>query len=94
MTRHRFHLDHAGHSITVDLRTGHTPEIELLVDGKEVGYLHRRGPDSTTLSSELPTDPPQPFTVRLDHLRHQARSPVCTLVRDDGEQTVPEEALA
>ena len=91
MTRpHRFHLDHAGHSITVEARTGHTPEVALLVDGKEVGYRHQRGADATVLTGELPDDPPQPFELRLDHLRHATRSLTCTLLLAGRELPMPE----
>ncbi|MGW0816449.1 hypothetical protein ACWD00_24835 [Streptomyces viridiviolaceus] len=68
MTRaHRFHLDVAGHSVTVLTRHA-TRETELLVDGKTVGYQrtpagHRR--HTVALAAELPGDPPQPFDVTL-----------------------------
>lgn len=62
----RFHLDLAGHSVTVQTRLA-THETELLVDGKVVGYectqAGHRG--ITTLTAELPGDPPQPFDVTL-----------------------------
>lgn len=66
MNRHRFHRDHGGHSVTVNLRRGllHS-ELELLVDGKEVGLqrVHDDGP--WTLADQLPDDPPKPFTIRV-----------------------------
>lgn len=91
--RHYFHLDHAGHSITVGVHTGHRPEVELLVDGKPVGYLHQRGTDATVLTSELPVDPPQPFEVRVSHLRHATRTLSSTLVLDGRELPMPERPL-
>ena len=95
MTRqHHFHLDHAGHSITVEVRTGHTPEVALLVDGKEVGYRHQRGADATVLTSELPDEPPQPFELRLDHLCHTTRSLTCTLLLAGHEFPMPEHTPA
>jgi hypothetical protein len=95
MTRqHHFHLDHAGHSITVEVRTGHTPEVALLVDGKEVGYRHQRGTDATVLTSELPDEPALPFELRLDHLRHATRSLTCTLLLDGHEIPMPERTHA
>jgi hypothetical protein len=94
MTRHRyFHTDHAGHSITVGVRTGLSPEVELLVDGKPVGYRHRHGEDATVLSSDLPLDPAQPFEVHLAHLRHATRELSCTLVLDGRETPMPERPL-
>ncbi|QMU77702.1 hypothetical protein GXW83_20415 [Streptacidiphilus sp. PB12-B1b] len=92
--RHYFHLDHAGHSITVGVRSGHTPEVELLVDGKPVGYRHRHGTEATVLTGELASDPAQPFEVRVSRLRHGARAPVCTLELDGRELPMPERPLA
>ena len=91
MTSHyRFHLDQTGHSITVDIRRGHAREVELLVDGKEVDSRRERASDSAMLSGELPEDPPQPFAVRVDHLRHRTRIPACTLLLDGRELPMPE----
>ncbi|MEZ0091406.1 hypothetical protein [Streptacidiphilus sp. EB129] len=94
MTHHQFHVDQAGHSITVNLRSGHPPEIELLVDGKELDYHHERLADSVTLTGELPSTPPQPFSVRVDHVHHRARRAVCTLITDVDERVMPERAMA
>ena len=95
MTQHHsFHLDQAGHSITADVSVGHTAEVDLLVDGKEVGYRHERGGAAITLSSELPGDPPYPFTVRIAHPRHRARGLACTLLMDGREIPMPEGGLA
>lgn len=90
MGDHYFHLDQAGHSITVDVRSGHAREIQLLVDGKEVGSRRERGADAATLPGELPEDPPQPFSVRVDHLRHRTHPPTCTLLVDGREIAMPE----
>jgi len=97
MTERHFHLDHAGHSITVDIRSGHARAIELLVDGKEVGSRRERASDAVTLTGELPEDPPQPFTIRIQRLRHQPHSPdpVCTLLLSDGSEfTMPERTIS
>jgi hypothetical protein len=88
--RHHFHLDRAGHSITVDVRGRHTREIWLVVDGRETGMRRERSSDAVTLDGELAEDPPQPFTVRVDNLRHRSDHPTCTLTLDGRESTVPE----
>ncbi|MFD3654280.1 hypothetical protein [Streptomyces sp. NPDC058620] len=62
--RHHFHTDHAGHSVTVTVQTGHTVVVEVLVDGKETGYVTTHGDDPITVRIELPTDPPQPAAIR------------------------------
>ncbi|MFC1410858.1 hypothetical protein ACEZCY_15930 [Streptacidiphilus sp. N1-12] len=91
MTRqHHFHLDHAGHSITVDVRSGHAREIELLVDGKEVGSRRERASDAASLPGELPGDPALPFTVRVEHLRHRSHEPSCTVLLDGRELPMAE----
>jgi hypothetical protein len=69
--QHHFHVDRAGHSITVDVRCGHTREIWLLVDGKETGLRRERSSDVVTLDGELADDPPRPFTIRV------RSSPLC-----------------
>ncbi|MEY9964939.1 hypothetical protein ABIA33_002981 [Streptacidiphilus sp. MAP12-16] len=89
-----FHLDHAGHSITVDVRRGHGREVELLIDGKEVGYRRERASDMVTMGGELPEDPPQRFAVRVDHLRHRTHAPACTLLLDGREIPMPEREVS
>jgi hypothetical protein len=91
--RHYFHVDHTGHSITVSVRTGHTPEVELLVDGKPVGYRHQHGSDATVLAGELASDPVQPFEVRISHMRHGTRELSCALALDGRELPMPERPL-
>ena len=88
--QHHFHLDHDGHSITVDVRSGHAREVELLVDGKEVGSRRERASDTVTLPGELPEDPPRHFEVRVDHLRHRSRAPSSTLLLEGREISIPE----
>ncbi|MEV6175730.1 hypothetical protein ACIHAR_07450 [Streptomyces sp. NPDC052016] len=60
----RFHLDHDGHSVTVQL-SGVDGSIEVLVDGKVVsrGSASRAG--KTVLDAELPGDPPRPLGITL-----------------------------
>jgi len=73
--RHQFHVAHDSHSITVTVRRGHGRDIELLVDGKEVGFMVERASDVVTLASVIVDDPPQFFRVRVEHLRRRAGGP-------------------
>ncbi|MDH6125413.1 hypothetical protein [Kitasatospora sp. GP82] len=82
--RHSFHRDQAGHSITVNVRSGRLTETELLVDGKEVGFLRERGPGHLPrrLTGELPDSPGHPFSVRLDRPTAGLHLPTCFLELD------------
>ncbi|MER7956043.1 MULTISPECIES: hypothetical protein [unclassified Streptomyces] len=62
--RHHFHIDHAGHSVSVTVQTGHKAVVEVLVDGKETGYATTGHDRPVTVHIELPTDPPTSATVR------------------------------
>ncbi|MGW5777306.1 hypothetical protein [Streptomyces sp. NPDC003863] len=63
-SRHHFHIDHLGHSVSATVQTGHTPVVEVLVDGKSIGYATGRNDRPVTVAIELPTDPPTPASVR------------------------------
>ncbi|MGW0366694.1 hypothetical protein [Streptomyces sp. NPDC002990] len=63
--RHHFHIDHEGHSVTATVETGPTIVVEVLVDGKETGFATADGDHLTTVSVELPTDPPTPVHIRV-----------------------------
>ncbi|MET9319121.1 hypothetical protein ABZX75_02830 [Streptomyces sp. NPDC003038] len=63
--RHHFHIDHAGHSVTATVQTGHPVVVEVLVDGKETGLTTTSGDHPVTVPVELPTDPPTPVHVRV-----------------------------
>ncbi|MEV4946455.1 hypothetical protein [Streptomyces sp. NPDC053755] len=63
--RHHFHLDHAGHSVSVTVQTGHGAAVVVLVDGKETGYVKLSGDRPVTVAVELPTDPPSQAVVRV-----------------------------
>ncbi|WP_328910972.1 hypothetical protein OG230_16460 [Streptomyces sp. NBC_00234] len=80
--RHHFHTDHAGHSVTVTVQTGHTVEVEVLVDGKETGFVTARGDDPIAVGIELPTEPPESATVRV---KPGPGSPSCLLEAPDAE---------
>ncbi|MFJ1586618.1 hypothetical protein ACIOC1_25250 [Streptomyces sp. NPDC088197] len=88
---HHFHIEHAGHSISVDVSGGHHREVELLVDGREVGHREDGNADRLTLSGELPEDPPRPFAVRVEgRPHHRSQPPTCTLVLAGDEFPVPD----
>ncbi len=91
--RHRFHLDHAGHSVTVTVRSGLTSEVELLVDGEEVFHHHLHGSGTSLLTGELPGDPPRPFRVQLHQSRLGTGAPRCVLEIDGVEHPMPESAI-
>jgi hypothetical protein len=91
---HHFHIDQGSHSITVDVHRGHAREVELLVDGKEVGVRSERASDAVNLPGEIPEDPPQPFAVRVEHLRHRSRTPACTLLLDGQEIPMAEREVS
>ncbi|MEU9237582.1 hypothetical protein [Streptomyces subrutilus] len=75
---HRYHLDQDGHSITVlcDVRRRLT---ELLVDGKTVASVRTPRRTAAVLRGELPTDPPQPFLIRVGHADEPDDVPLCAL---------------
>lgn len=63
--RHHFHIDHAGHSITVNVESGHTSVVEVYVDGKETGYADTPGDRPVTVTFEIFDDPPIPAAVQV-----------------------------
>ncbi|MER8182313.1 hypothetical protein [Kitasatospora sp. NPDC094015] len=94
MSRHRrFHLDRAGHSITLNVRAGWKTEYELLVDGKEVDlhrHGHRHGADDDLLTGELPGEPARPFAIRVEHPGKGRDAIACVLELDGAELPLPE----
>ncbi|GCB43470.1 hypothetical protein [Streptomyces sp. NL15-2K] len=85
---HRFHLDRAGHSVTV--QTGaRSGDVELLVDGKVVDFRRGRRTGVTVLAAELPDDPPQPFTVHVHPSKEAGDVPVCVMETDGDRVPVP-----
>lgn len=90
---HRFHLDRGGHSVTVQLGRP-SSGIEVLVDGKVVAYQrgHRKG--VTVLTAELPGDPPQPITVRVDRSKEVGDIPLCVMETDHTRYPMPRRPLA
>ena len=87
---HRFHLDRADHSITVNVRSGRTAEAELLVDGKEVDRrrLHHRG--TSTLRAELPEEPAVPIEILVRRPRAGSHQVSCVLVFEGTAEALPE----
>ncbi|MCQ4079818.1 hypothetical protein NGB36_04230 [Streptomyces sp. RB6PN25] len=90
--RRHFHMDQAGHSITVNVRSGHTAEAEVLVDGKEVAVKQLHGSGTSLLCAELPEEPVRPFQVRIRLPRMGSGTPSCVLQLDGVEQAMPERA--
>ncbi|MCZ4096820.1 hypothetical protein G3I60_19050 [Streptomyces sp. SID13666] len=91
--RHHFHLDHLGHSITVNIRSGVSRDVEVLVDGKEVAHQRVRA-GSSVLTAELPEDPAQPFQIRIHQPRFGSSVPQCVLSLDDVDRTMPPRLVA
>ncbi|MGW0395394.1 hypothetical protein ACWDYJ_31880 [Streptomyces sp. NPDC003042] len=88
-SRHRFHLDQNGHSISVLYgRPGQS--VEVLVDGKAVAVGKAAAAGLTVMKAELPGDPPQPFTVHLGSPDDPGEAPLCTLVIDGARYLMPD----
>ncbi|MFG3495873.1 hypothetical protein [Streptomyces sp. NPDC047928] len=84
-----YHLDVSGHSITVNLAPGRHGAVELLVDGKVIGYLAERRGGTATVAGELADEPVRPFVVRLRGPRLGVGRPRVTLDLDGGERPMP-----
>jgi hypothetical protein len=91
--RHYFHTDQHGHSITVSVRSGVAHEVELLVDGKEVGHRNPKGAGTTVVSAELPEDPPHRFAVAVHEPRFGSGVPRCSILLDGVEFPMPERSF-
>jgi hypothetical protein len=91
---HQFHIDHAGHSITVTVRSGWSHEVGLLVDGKEVDHREPHGAGTTLLRAELPEDPPTPFSVAVHEPRFGSGVPRCSLRMAGAQEPMPERVAA
>ncbi|MQS14960.1 hypothetical protein F7Q99_22520 [Streptomyces kaniharaensis] len=92
--RYSFHLDQAGHSVTVNVRSGWITETELLVDGKECAFhrIHGHGVYPLTLAAQLAEDPPLPLAVRLDRTGAAEHPLACVLEVGGAARTMPERA--
>ncbi|MFI9327115.1 hypothetical protein ACIGZJ_06135 [Kitasatospora sp. NPDC052868] len=90
--RHSFHLDQAGHSVTVNVRSGWITETELLVDGKECAFHRVRGHGGypLTLSAEVSQEPPLPLSVRLERTGAPERPLACVLDLGGAVRPMPE----
>ncbi|MER8103721.1 hypothetical protein [Kitasatospora sp. NPDC094016] len=92
--RYSFHLDQAGHSVTVNVRSGWITETELLVDGKECAFhrVHGHGVYPLTLAAQLAEEPPLPLSVRLDRAGAAEQPYSCVLEVAGAEHPMPERA--
>ncbi|MFM9369983.1 hypothetical protein [Streptomyces sp. Da 82-17] len=85
---HRFHIDQAGHSVTVQV-TGPHGAVEVLVDGKVVAYRPALGRETCVLDAELPQDPPRPMRILLAPVEGLNRPPLCLLESDHTRYLMP-----
>ncbi|MDQ8704770.1 hypothetical protein RCO28_20060 [Streptomyces sp. LHD-70] len=91
MTRnHHFHLDFAGHSVTVNVHNSHRVIAELLVDGKVTDHQQSRGHRPLLLSGELADEPSRPVGVRV---LPGPGVPRCTAVIDGTEELMSPRAF-
>ncbi|MER6395374.1 MULTISPECIES: hypothetical protein [unclassified Kitasatospora] len=90
--RYSFHLDRAGRSVTVNVRSGWITETELLVDGRECAFhrVHGHGLYPLTLAVRLPEEPPLPVSVRLERTGSAEHPLTCTVDLDGTVHPVPE----
>ncbi|MFJ9605183.1 hypothetical protein ACIRS1_02350 [Kitasatospora sp. NPDC101176] len=79
--RYSFHLDRAGHSVTVNVRSGWITETELLVDGREYAFhrVHGHGVYPLTLAVRTAEEPPLQLAVRLDRTGTAEHPLACVL---------------
>ncbi|WCD84043.1 hypothetical protein KPP03845_100363 [Streptomyces xanthophaeus] len=90
---HRYHLDQDGHSITVLCDVGRL-HAQVLVDGKVVSSARMGRSGATLLYGEVPTDPPQPFEIRLDHPYDSRDIPPCVMETDGRRYLMPTAPLS
>ncbi|MEU9127026.1 hypothetical protein AB0D08_02725 [Kitasatospora sp. NPDC048540] len=88
---YQFHREHAGCSVTAVVHLGTVRELELLVNGKPVGFerLHGHHAGARTLTTVLPTDPPVGIDVRLELPGAMRGDPVCVLTDGDRQWPMP-----
>lgn len=87
---HHFHIDAAGHSVTVNIYGGRRGAAELLVDGKATGHAELQGNRPAIVSGELPTEPPRPVSVRITP---GPGAPRCAAVIDGAEMLMSPRAF-
>ncbi|PWI42589.1 hypothetical protein [Streptomyces sp. ICBB 8177] len=83
-------MDHASHSITVNLRSAAPHELELLIDGKEVSRERLHGSGTYRLTGVLPDEPTHPFHVRVRESRMGFATPTCVIEIDGTELLMQE----
>ncbi|MFF0477662.1 hypothetical protein [Streptomyces sp. NPDC004284] len=88
---YHFHCEHAGCSVTVDLRMGWTRELELLVDGKQVAAARAHGhhAQTTVMTTILPTSPPRGIEVEVTLPGVRGGDPESTLLAGGERRPIP-----
>ncbi|QMU69118.1 hypothetical protein [Streptacidiphilus sp. P02-A3a] len=84
----QFHARYGSHAITVAVQRGRARDVELLVDGRQVGFIRERAGDVVMLAGVIVDDPPQFFHVRIEHLRQRSHGPICTALFGRTEQAM------
>lgn len=87
---HHFHVDLGDHSVTVNVGSGRGGEVELLVNGKVVGYIRERRGGLNVLTGELPDEPVRPFRVLVRQPRLLPSPVRCTLELDGVQRPLPQ----
>ncbi|MET7303432.1 hypothetical protein [Embleya sp. NPDC005575] len=88
---YHFHCEHAGCSVTVDLRMGGTRELDVLVNGKEVAAARVHGHHARTqvMTAILPTDPPRGIEVEVTLPGALGGDPVSILLAGGERRPMP-----
>ncbi|MFD3543170.1 hypothetical protein ACFWUQ_27245 [Streptomyces sp. NPDC058662] len=87
-SRHRFHLDQDGHSVTVLCGRPSQP-VEVLVDGRVVARVQGHRTGTVTIGGEIAGDRPRPFVVLLDHPDEAGEVPICVLETEGVRYLMP-----
>ncbi|WP_037675879.1 hypothetical protein [Streptomyces globisporus] len=89
---HRYHLEQDGQSITV-LHDPRRQHAEVWVNGKTIAVARTPHHQATVLEGELPTLPPKPMVVMIDHPYDGRDIPPCVLEMDGDRYLMPHVAL-
>ncbi|MGW5849101.1 hypothetical protein ACWFQ8_14310 [Streptomyces sp. NPDC055254] len=87
-SRHRFHLDQDGHSITVLCGRPSQP-VEVLVDGRVIACVRGHRTGTVTAGGVLAGERPRPFAVLLDHPDEAGEVPICVMETEGVRYLMP-----